>query len=100
MVNKTLTSISDEDVEKIEKASRIIETKEIPIPKVAIETETMLGENERKITISFKFNAHKIVSDDVDLIAKEVLKNAKIDVIKALEAAVVQEQKWLDATRN
>lgn len=105
MVNKTLTAISDEDVEKIEEASKEIKTipikaKKFTIPKPEISIESLPQENERKISIGFKFNAHKFNTDDVEGFVELILERSKDGVISALNDAVNQEQKWLDKTRQ
>jgi len=89
--------------EKINKsATKVIpiKAKKFTIPKPEVSIEAVAGENERKITVEFTFNAHKFDGDDLRGLTELILERAKDGVVAALEGSINQEQKWLDKTRN
>ena len=77
-----------------------ITTKEVEIPETWVTTQAFPQENEREITVSFKFNPSKIDKEELDLIATRVLGDAKGKVLSALKTIIVQEERLLDRTRQ
>ena len=115
MIKKTLTAMSDAEVEKIEnstipevqeKRNEQIKNSESKLkskPKeldVKVYTVALPKQNERNLGIQFKFNGAKIQEDKIEELADEILKTAREGVINELKQSVVQEQKWLDKTRQ
>jgi hypothetical protein len=58
------------------------------------------GANSREITITYIFNAPSINKNKLNEIIDEVYKDTRPRFYEALELAVTQEQKWVDATRQ
>ena len=85
--------------EKIKNSEETLKQKP-KVLDVKVYTATLPKENERNLGIQFKFNSSKIKPDKIEELADEILKTARAGVISELEAAINQEQKWLNATRN
>ena len=78
-----------------------VEIVEVPVKKLFPTVSIApTRENEREITVSIVFHAPSLADEDLELVAVNALADAKKDVQLALESAVKQEQRWLDATRR
>jgi hypothetical protein len=89
----------DTGINRIKKSEETLKDKPKKLD-IGVSVEAMPGDKDRIAVISFKFNPSMIEKEDIKELATQVLKDSKGKLVKQLEQTILQEQKWLDRTRN